>query len=310
MILCVTPNVAIDRTLLVPGFQPGKVQRVETALAQAGGKGLNVARALRTLGGDPLAMGLLGGHHGHMAADLFAREGFHAVWTWFDGETRISTAIVPGDGEVTVLNENGRIAPGDWQHMVDDILANLEGVTVVCISGSLPIGAPDDAPADLVKAVQAAGVPVWIDTSGAPLRNAIASRPFGVKVNGLEIGGLLESAVNDPASAADAARSLRERGIETVVVTLGAQGAVYVDATSACYVPAPKIDAVSDVGSGDSFLAGLVFGLTHGESSADALRRAIAAGAANALIAGAGQFSRETFDALMADLQRQPVEIL
>lgn len=308
MILCVTPNVAIDRTLMVPNFERGTVQRVGQVLAQAGGKGLNVARALRTIGGDPLVMGLLGGHNGRFAAEQVTREGLPAVWTWFEGETRLSTAIVAGAGEVTVLNENGVVQPADWHNLTADVLHNLHGVSLVCISGSLPLGVPDGAPGDLVTAVQAAGVPVWVDTSGTPLRNAVASVPAGVKVNGLEIGGLLGQTVDDPASAAEAARTLRERGIETVVITLGARGAVFADAAGAVFVAAPKIEPVSDVGSGDSFLAGLVQALASGASGADALRHGIAAGAANALVAGAGHFSRDTFDALLADLQRQPAE--
>ena len=307
-ILCVTPNVAIDRTLMVPHFVPGKVQRTQEVFIQTGSKGVNVARALRTLGGAPLAMGLLGGHTGRHAAELVAHEGLAAVWTWYDGETRTCTIIVPGDGDVTVINENGLIHPGDWHQLAADVCAHLEGVAAVCISGSLPLGVPDSAPGDLVAAVCTAGAPVWVDASGAALRNAVAAVPTGVKVNGAEVGALLGRTVDDPASAAEAARALRERGIETAVITLGAQGAVLADADGAYFVAAPSIDAVSDVGSGDSFLAGLVLALTGGQDAVTALRCGVAAGAANALVPGAGQFSHDTFQHLLTGLNRQPVE--
>ena len=307
-ILCVTPNVAIDRTLMVPNFEPGKVQRTRDVLVQTGSKGVNVARALRTLGGAPLAMGLLGGHTGRHAAELVAHEGLPAVWTWFDGETRTCTIIVPADGDVTVINENGLVRPDDWRQLAADVGAHLDGIAAVCISGSLPLGVPDDAPGDLVSMICVAGVPVWVDASGAALHNAVAAVPTGIKVNGAEVGHLLGRAVDDPASAADAARAVRARGIETVVITLGAQGALLADVSGVYFVAAPRIDAISDVGSGDSFLAGLVLALTSGQGPPAALRCGVAAGAANALEPGAAQFSRESFNRLLAELDRQPVE--
>lgn len=307
-ILCVTPNVAIDRTLILPTLAQGQVQRVREVLVQTGSKGVNVARALRTLGGTPLAMGLLGGHNGRHAAELVEAEGLAAVWTWFSGETRTCTIIVEDGGEVTVLNENGRVSADAWALLKADVLAHLDGVSSVCISGSLPHGTPDAAPRDLVEAVQVAGVPVWVDLSGAPLRNAVEALPAGVKVNGAEIGALLGQAVADVRSAAAAGRALRERGIATVVVTLGALGAVLVDADSGVFVPAPKIDAISDVGSGDSFLAGMSLALCSGQDVVTALRWGVAAGAANTLIPGAAQFTRTMFDELLARIEQQPVE--
>jgi 1-phosphofructokinase family hexose kinase len=307
-ILCVTPNVAIDRTLLLSRLEQGQVQRVRDVLVQTGSKGVNVARALRTLGGTPLAMGLLGGHNGRQAAELVEAEGLAAVWTWFSGETRTCTIIVEDGGTVTVLNENGRISADAWVQLKTDVLAHLDGVSSVCISGSLPHGTPDSAPRDMVEAVQAAGVPVWVDLSGAPLRNAVAALPRGVKVNGAEIGALLDQPGEDVRSAAAAGRVLYERGIETVVVTLGALGAVLVDKDDAVYVPAPKIDAISDVGSGDSFLAAMALAYCSSQDAVTALRWGVAAGAANTLLPGAAQFTRNMFDELRMQIEQHPVE--
>lgn len=310
MILCLTPNVAVDRTLMVPEFTPGQVQRVESVIVQAGGKGLNVARAMRTIGGDPLAMGLVGGSTGRQIAEMVANEGLPAVWTWFDGETRISTAVVAREGGVTVLNERGSIQPGDWQRLTADVLANLHGVNAVCISGSLPAGAPRDAPADLITAIRQAGVRVWLDASGAALKSGVAAAPSGLKINADEAGELLGLSIDDQTSAGEAARRLRDRGMETVVITLGARGAVLADAQGVAFVAAPQIKAVSDVGSGDSFLAALVLALTEGADGVTALRRAVAAGGANALQTGAGQFSVDAYQALIAEISRQPAAVL
>lgn len=307
MIVCVTPNVALDRTLVVPDFTPGSVQRVQDVSVQAGGKGLNVARAVKTLGGDPLATGLLGGATGRQVEQLVTREGIPAAWTWFDGETRVATMIVPKSGGVTVLNERGRILPHDWERLASDVLANLDGVSAVCISGSLPDGAPDAAPGDLIHAIRAAGVPVWLDASGAALRTGVAARPTGLKVNGAEAGELLGTTMDNPTDAARAARELRVRGIGTVVITLGARGAVLSDAGGEIFVGAPAITLVSDVGSGDSFLAALVLALTRGADGATALCCGVAAGAANALQVGAARFDIASYQALLGKLMEQPV---
>src|SRR5512133_1720831 len=102
MIICITPNPAIDRTLLLHSLTVGDVHRAENVIVVAGGKGLNVARAIRTLGSEPLCMGFTGGHAGRLLADLAQKEGLNSLWTWTDVETRTCTILVPANGEATV----------------------------------------------------------------------------------------------------------------------------------------------------------------------------------------------------------------
>ena len=104
MIICITPNPAIDRTIILPKLVPGEVHRAEQSIVAAGGKGLNVARAIRTLGGESLCMGFAGGHSGHLLADLAQNEGLSFSWTWIDSETRTCIILASQDTDATLIN--------------------------------------------------------------------------------------------------------------------------------------------------------------------------------------------------------------
>lgn len=288
-ILCVTPNVAIDRTLSVSGFAAGGVWRAHVARAAAGGKGLNVARALSGLGQPMCCAGLLGGAAGRQVAALADAEGLPARWTWIEGETRTSVIVVGDGGETTVINEPGPIlSEREWERFVADVADAASEAAAVCISGSLPPGSPSGGLARLIAAAGAGGRPVWLDTSGAALAEAVAGAPSGIKINAEEAVVLLGRPVRDPAEALAAARDIRRRRPDRVAITMGAEGAVLASGGGDWYASAPRIDAVNPVGSGDCFLAGLVAGLTDGRGEAEALRLATACGAANAMTSRAG----------------------
>ncbi len=302
-LLCVNPNVSIDRTLVVPGFRHGAVWRAQRVLAVCGGKGLNVARVAQRLGRRAMCCGFLAGPTGRVAAALAEREGLAAHWTWVEGDSRTCVMIVDTDGggdgggdggEATVINEPGPpVTAAGWQHLAGDVTEQAAHAGTVCLCGSLPPGVPAGGFAGLIRDLGMAGVPVWVDTSGAALAEAADSAPAGLKVNAAEVGHLLGRPVPDePRGAAQVASALRRRGPDTphtVVVTLGAAGAVLVDGAGAWAVRPPAITAVSAVGSGDAFLAGLVGGLLDGLATPEALRHAAACGAANALQVGGGQ---------------------
>ena len=308
-IICVTPNAALDRTLVVPDFAIGQISRIPNAIAVPGGKGLNVLRAVEILGGRGLAMGLLGGHTGKMIAAMLDDAGCRASWTRFEGETRTCTIIAKPDHSSTVINEEGQIAPGDWMALADDICqaAAEESAALVCLCGSLPIGAPDSAPADLIMRLKAMGVKVWVDSSQQWLRRAIAARPYAIKVNRDEILAALGAEANTRAELLALARRMNASGIAIVVISLGAAGALLVSSSGAYVATPPAIQPVDAVASGDCLHAGLVTALANGEGLAEALRQGVAAGTVNALYAGGAQF---TFEHYQRVLSRTSVERL
>lgn len=287
-ILCVTANVAVDRTLAVPDFAAGAVWRAASVTASCGGKGVNVARAVACLGHRATCAGLLAGHGGRLAAGLAQAEGLDAAWTWVEGETRTCVIVVGAGGETTVINEPGTAVPaGDWDRFVDDVASAADGTDAVCIAGSLPPGCPAGGLAGLIAATGAGGRPVWVDTSGPVLAEAVAAGA-GIKINGPEAETLLVRTVATVADAIEAATEIRHRGAVAAAVTLGGVGAVLVTDDGAWRARPPAIAVVSAVGSGDCFLAGLTVGLLDGRPPAGALRLAVAAGTANALRTAAG----------------------
>ncbi len=306
MIFSVTPNAAIDRTLVIPGFQAEGVFRAVQETVTAGGKGLNMARAVRFLGEPVTCLGFLGGHTGRYFAALTEAEGFQAHWTWVtSGETRTCTIVLDGQGgEPTVLNTVGpTLDAGDWEHLANDLLGLVQPGDAVSFSGSLPPGSPVLAYAGLIRRLGEHGCRVWVDTSKAALQAALEAGPHGIKVNAEEMAAALGMAVGSPIQAAQAARAACGRGVGMTVVTLGKDGAVLATPGGAWHASGPEIAAVSNVGSGDAFFAGLVSALQIAQPPQEALRRATAAGAANALSALPGTLQRDDYTKCLAQTQ-------
>jgi 1-phosphofructokinase family hexose kinase len=308
----ITPNPAIDRTLLVPNFTAGEVHRSASTIVVAGGKGLNAARAARRLGAEPVCMGFTGGQTGQHFEKLAQNEGLRVVWTPITGETRICIILVDeSTGSPSVVNEPGpAVSVAEWGSLQKDIFSTLKAQpmqqgTQVCFSGSLPPGTPPGLFGETICSLSAAGYAVWVDTSGLALKTALASAPAGIKVNADEAAEVLGQPIHSVADAAAAARKIYQRRIQSVVLTLGKDGAVMVTKAGAWHATPSPIRAVSNVGSGDSFFGALVVALERGLPPVTALAWGVAAGAANAMSAGGASFAFETFQEL---LQRVAVE--
>jgi 1-phosphofructokinase family hexose kinase len=306
MILCITPNPAIDRTLILPSLAVGNIHRAQETIVAAGGKGLNVARTIRLLGGEPLCMGFLGGHSGRLLADLAAKEGFQTSWTWTDSETRTCTILVSQNGDATVINEPGvSISSSHWKLLREQLEEKLSSVDRACISGSLPPNSTMRDFSGLLRTLMKAGKQVWVDTSGVGLQSALAYPRLCIKVNGDEIGPTLGLEVNDLVSAGRALDRLREGGSSASVITLGSDGAMLATKEGTWHAQGPRVDVTSTVGSGDAFLGGLLCALDAGQTWTEALRHAVAAGTANALSAGGGYFTLQAFKKIREQVQIQ-----
>ena len=310
-IICVTPNAALDRTMVAPDFAIGHISRIDRAIAVPGGKGLNVARAVKILGGAPLAMGLLGGHTGRMIAAMWAEDGYEAEWTIFAGETRTCTIIANQEGVSTVINESGLITPADWKALAADICraAKREDVGAVCLCGSIPLGAPADAPIELIRRLKGIGARVWVDSSKAALSNAIRARPFAIKVNRDEIAGALGIELRRTRDIVSSARGLINAGTRVVVVSLGAAGAILVTENLIVRGRPPRIQPVDPIASGDCLHAGIVTALAEGKDMAEALRCGVAAGTANALYAGGAQFPYVRYQEILRETRIETVPL-
>jgi 1-phosphofructokinase family hexose kinase len=306
MILCITPNPAIDRTIILPSLMLGRVHRAEQIIVTAGGKGLNVARAIRTLGGESLCMGFAGGHSGRLLADLAQNEGLNFAWTWINSETRTCTILVSRNGDATLINEPGMpVSKSDWKRLQRDVRKHMVSVNLMCVCGSLPPNSSVDDFHALLSMLVDTGKQVWVDTSGTALDAVVTYPGICMKVNGDEIGKSLGFEVKDVRSAKRALMILGKQGPTTSVITLGSAGALLATNEGRWHAQGPRVPVVSTVGSGDSFLGGLVSALDHGKDYPEALRDAVAAGTANTLSAGGGQFAFQEFEEIREQIQIQ-----
>ena len=311
MYLCVNANAAIDKTVVVPAFRLGEIHRPERVVQLPGGKGINVARALQTLGETALVTGWAGGFAGDFIAAGLQSEGIAAEFVQCPFESRTCLSILdPERGALTELYERGEAVPAEQAAELEALFARrLAGAEYVTVSGALSPGVPPDFYARLLRQARAVGVPAALDCSGPALRLGLEQgQPALVKPNLAELQQLLEGPLGGPSAQAAAARETAARYGVVVALSLGAQGAVAAEPGGrAWWARPPRIEVVSAVGSGDALLAGLAQGLAHGLDLPEALRRGVAAGTANALSVGAGRFSRPDFERVLAGVTIEAV---
>jgi tagatose 6-phosphate kinase len=307
MILTVTPNVALDITYRVDQLRPGSSHRVRRIQERAGGKGVNVARALQALGHDTMVLGLVGGANaGTITTDL-ARGGLVHELVTVEGPTRRSIAVVEaGSGEATLFNEAGPPAPAErWNDLEAILAARLPEAAAMVVAGSLPPGSGDDACARLVRLAAAHGVTVLVDTVGEALLQAAEAGADIVKQNA---GELLQT--TGRADVAAAVTALRRRGANAVVVSSGA-GGMTVSAPDGSWRAAPPARiAGNPTGSGDAASAALVAGAVAGAPWPDRLRDAVALSAAAVLQPTAGRVDlrdyRDLVNRILVEEQHAP----
>ncbi|WP_328872202.1 1-phosphofructokinase family hexose kinase [Streptomyces sp. NBC_00287] len=301
MILTVTLNTALDITYRVRALRPHASHRVSEVLERPGGKGLNVARVLAALGHEVTATGFVGGATGRVVRERLT--GVVDALVPLSGATRRTIAVVDDlTGDTTQLNEPGPlVTPAEWsafQKSYDGLLASADAVA---LCGSLPPGVPVGAYAGLVRAARAAGVPVLLDTSGEPLRRAVAARPDIIKPNADELAELTGS--HEPLRATQDAR---RRGAHTVVASLGADGLLAHTLEGRWRATPPATLHGNPTGAGDAAVAGLLSGLAEGLPWPDRLARATALSAASVLAPAAGEFDGRAYEELLGRVLVSP----
>ena len=299
MIVTVTPNPSIDRTVTLPtALTRGAVHRVTSVTSQAGGKGVNVARALTLAGLDTVAVLPAAANDPLITALQAITVPFRVVSTMEPARTNLT--ITEPDGTTTKINEPGAtLDAATVAALTDAVLAAAEGADWVVMSGSLPPGMPASWYGDVIAALADHPCRIAVDTSDAPLAALVDGLDRGapdlIKPNGEELAGVLglpaaslEDAVNqgDPEPVVAAARQLIDRGIGAVLATLGAAGAVLVDRNGAWLATPPPITPRSTVGAGDSSLAGYVRAEVGGAVPPQRLQMAVAYGSAAAALPG------------------------
>jgi len=294
VIITVTPNAAIDKTLTVPNFQTGFRHRASESLTLPGGKGVNVARALKNLGQPVVVTGLVGGRAGQQIVEGLMRENVLNDVVHIAGESRTSTVVVdPTTMSQTEVIEYGPIVTEqELEALLEKIEYLAKGASVVVLAGSLPRKVPEDFYATAMQRLRRYRCYLVLDSYGAPLRHGVRARPHLVTPNLREAEDLVGHEFHDEQDIVDATAAICELGARNVLIktTHGCVARFTRGRRSDVYQASIKeLEAtVSTVGSGDAFLAGFLDARMSRRELPDCLRAALAAGAANTQLFGAG----------------------
>jgi 1-phosphofructokinase family hexose kinase len=295
MIVTVTLNAAMDRTLSVPNFQLGHRHRASSGMASAGGKGINVARALKRLGVPVVCTGLAGGRNGTLIVEDLTNEGILNDFVRIQAESRTSVAVLdPISNAYTEINEWGpEVGEGELEILAGKLEYLSQSADLIVLAGSLPRGVATSFYADTIRDLSRSGVPVVLDGEGEPLRLAVEAEPDLVAPNREEAEALVGHEFGDDRELADGLDEIAELGAKNVLLTTeeGCFALVREDREEMrLHARAPRLEPVSTVGAGDVLLAGFLAARAAGRPVDEALRSAVAAGSASVLEAGAGRF--------------------
>jgi 1-phosphofructokinase family hexose kinase len=293
MIITVTLNAAMDKTLEVPSFTPGRRHRTVDQTTMPGGKGVNIARAIKCLGQPVIATGLAGGATGTRIVEALNDESILNDFVRIFDESRTNTAVLdPTTGLQTEINERGpAVSVQELELFREKLLYLAQGASICVFAGSLPRGVDQDVYFSLIRDVRRLGVTTMIDSDGEPLRLAMRAEPDLVSPNELEAEELVGHEFNDVDDRASAVVEMTRQGAREAIMTVpdGCYARIFDGASPIVYrVRIEEQEARSAVGSGDAFLAGYVAARYGDQSPLDCLRFGVACGAESTHHFGAG----------------------
>jgi 1-phosphofructokinase/tagatose 6-phosphate kinase len=313
MIVTVTLNAAVDRTLTVPNFQPGHRHRASASLTSAGGKGINVARALKQLEAPVIATGLAGGRAGDRIIEELASEAILNDFVRISDESRTSMAVVdPTAGRLTEIYEWGpAVRPDELETLLDKLRYLSRVASYMVFSGSLPRDVEDDFYAEAIRDLTRRGVQCVLDCEGEPLRIGVEAEPFLVSPNQREAESLVGQEFSDDEDFVMALEAIADLGARNVLITQETScfGLFHEDRRVRRFrASVARIDPIAPVGAGDVLLAGFLTVRFNGGSLDEALRIGVGAAAASVLELGAGRFDVREASRLAAGVELEELE--
>lgn len=301
MIVTVTMNPAIDKTVYVETFVHGGLNRVKHIIIDAGGKGINVSKTIKALGGDSIATGFLGGNNGNTIANMLASDEVNAEFMTVDGETRINTKIAETDGTVTELNEAGsEISEEELRKFEEQLMNYAKEGTWFVLSGSVPAGVPKTIYGDIIRKVHEKGAKVFLDADGELFTESLAAKPDVIKPNRVELEKYIgaEHSLTEE-ELLSVGNNLLDKGIGTVIISLGHEGALFLTKEQSLKCPAISIEVHSTVGAGDALVAAFTYGMDNGEDFEACAKLGIATSAGAVSTEGTKPPTRHMVDELI-----------
>jgi len=305
MIVTVTLNPALDRTVFVPNFRAGEVNRAVSTVVDAGGKGINVAKALHELGSDSLACGLVAGQYGRQIKQYLTSVGVKYDFLDVAGETRVNIKIVDENGNHTDINERGfEVTAGDVDRLKEHLGRYAKKGNIIVISGSTPPNLTVEDYGALCQVASKASHLI-VDAEGPLLLEGIKSNPDYIKPNKAELANTLGRPIETTEDVIAGARELIALGAKNVAVSMGSEGAIFVNADTAIRAKTPSVTVKGPVGAGDVMVAGIAHSLECENNFEDLAKFAVSAGTASVTAEGTKMASRRTVLKIFAEAETE-----
>ncbi|KTW05118.1 1-phosphofructokinase [Staphylococcus warneri] len=280
MIYTVTFNPSIDYVMFVDDFKIDGLNRAQDTNKFAGGKGINVSRVLKTLDVDSTALGFAGGFPGDFIAQTLKDSNIHTDFVQVDEDTRINVKLKTGQ-ETEVNAQGPNVTDAQFQSLLNQIKETTDNDTVI-VAGSVQKSIPSDAYAQIAKITKQTGAQLVVDAEKDLVETVLEYQPLFIKPNKDELEVMFNTSVKSDEDVIKYAKQILDKGAQSVIVSLGGDGAIYVDRQQSIKAVNPKGKVINTVGSGDSTVAGMVAGLATGLSVQDAFKQAVASGTATA----------------------------
>ena len=300
MIYTVTLNPALDRTVIVDSFTPDDTTRMKSEKTYAGGKGIDVSRVIKTLGGISVALGFCGGYEGLELEGHLLNSGIISSFTRIGGATRVNLIIKEiSTGKQLLLGAQGPEIDAVELGQFFQTFRNILDPSYVIISGSIPPGVDSGIYAQLILTAHEKGAFVALDTDGGPLKLGLQSVPDFIKPNQHELGRLVGKEIHTEQDALEAVKPIQGLGVKYIIVSRGSKGLLVISPDGIVKAVPPKLKVDSAVGAGDSSLAGFILAHSRGQNLVECTRLACAAGTATATTPGTALCTHELVDKLL-----------
>jgi tagatose 6-phosphate kinase len=307
-ILTITLNPAVDTRYEIDNVMVGEVNRVINKVESPGGKGLNVSNVLNKLGADVIATGFLGGTKGEFIKKKLEEKEIYQDFQCVLGETRTCMAIIDNDKKITEILESGNpVSSNEKEEFLEKYSKLLEKVEIVDMSGSLPKGVPSTFYKELIEIANKMNKKVILDTSGEALKEGIKANPYLIKPNVDEMEFLLGKKIENIDEVIKNAKEIQKNGVSNVMVTLGGDGGLLITKDSVYQGTFPKVNIENTVGSGDSSVAGFIYGLSKNMSLEESFKYALACGTSNAMLKNTGDIDLDTVSRLLTQIEVQKI---
>ncbi len=303
MIITVTMNPAIDKTVDIDRFIPGGLNRITHVEWDAGGKGINVSKTICELGGMSVATGFIGGDAGAFIEQTLTERGIRTDFIQVSGETRTNTKVVETDGTVTELNEAGPVvAAAQVEELVQKLEAYATQENLIVLSGSVPAGVPKTIYRDIISRVHNKGGRVLLDADGELFVNGLAAGPDIIKPNKTELEEYMDRTAETIPEVLEMGSCLLDKGIGMIAISCGADGAIFLTADERIHCGGLKVAAHSTVGAGDAMVAAISYGYHEGMKLKEIVPLSIATSAGAVTTIGTKPPARELIDILVKDV--------